>query len=176
MTSAVRGGLLALTVATGCAHQSVDPTAPSAPSPWPTSAPGASAVDDNSARTGAAPAAGTTPPRTCAAWAAPGVLRRQAVTSTVDAGLGRWLQGIAVAPARQGSRFAGWKVVALPDDGCYQNLDLRPGDVVTRVNGSTLERPDDAQAVFQSLRTAAAVDVDLRRADQARHLHLPIRD
>ena len=39
-------------------------------------------------------------------------------------------------------RFAGWRITGLPEE--WRSIDLRPGDVVTRVNGKSLETPDDA--------------------------------
>ncbi len=117
------------------------------------------------------------PAPTCQAFAAPGVLRRAALVRAVDGGLGRWLQGVDVAPERRDGRFQGWMVRRLhPDDPCFAEVDLRPGDVVTRVNGRSLERPEQANEVFGSLRTARSLVVELVRNGQPRTLSLSVSD
>jgi hypothetical protein len=91
----------------------------------------------------------------CSDFVRPGVLRRAAIVRVVDRGLGQWLSQVRVAPARSGRKFTGWEIRELyPDDPCYRAVDLQAGDVVTRVNGASLEKPDQANQVFQGLRTA----------------------
>ena len=131
----------------------------------------------------AAPPATTAPPgavgapATCAEFARPGVLRRTSVVRAVDGGLGRWLSQVRVTAVRQSGRFGGWQILRLyPDDPCYQGVDLRPGDVVTRVNGNQLERPEQANVVFQGLRAARALDIELLRDGQPRRVSLAIAD
>jgi S1-C subfamily serine protease len=112
-----------------------------------------------------APLPAPPPPAPCAAFARPGVLRRSVVDRTVKAGLGPWLHGgVVVDPAMQKGRFRGWIVRSLyPNDVCYQQVDLRPGDVVLKVNGQGLERPEQASEVFQSLSSAPALVVEFLR-------------
>jgi type II secretory pathway component PulC len=87
------------------------------------------------------------------------------VNRTVRAGMGPWLHGgVVVDPAMQKGRFRGWVVRSLyPRDPCYQEVDLRPGDVVLKVNGKGLERPEQASEVFESLSSAPALVVDFVR-------------
>jgi hypothetical protein len=117
------------------------------------------------------------PPPTCTALARPGVLRRSAVARVVDAGLGQWLAG-GVEVDRSpppGRRFEGWVVRSLyPGDPCYRDVDVQIGDVVVRINGKSIERPEQAQEVFSSLRSAPALVLDLIRAGQSRTVTLPI--
>ena len=123
-----------------------------------------------------APAA-PTPASTCTDLDARG-LQRAAVARAVDAGFGAWLGTVAVSPVKgpPGNRFLGWRIERLPDDPCYGRVDLRPGDVVTRINGATLERPEQASDLFQSLRAAGALEVALLRDGVARSFRLPIHD
>jgi S1-C subfamily serine protease len=123
----------------------------------------------------APPAAPEPPPATCDAFARAGVLRRAAVNRAVDAGLGRWLSGVEVDPDVQKGRFRGWVIRRLyPGDVCYREVDLQPGDVVLRINGKSIERPEQANEVFRSLTTAPAVVVEFLRAGAARQLTFPI--
>lgn len=124
----------------------------------------------------APPAAVETKPVVCNAFIRPGVLRRRAVNETVDAGVGRWLAGGAEVKQKLAkAKFQGWEVVRLyPGDPCYRQIDLRPGDVVTQVNGKSIERPEQAFAVFSSLRTDTTLVVDYLRAGQPKRLSLDI--
>jgi hypothetical protein len=113
----------------------------------------------------------------CSDFVRPGVLRRAAIVRVVDRGLGQWLSQVRVAPARTGRKFTGWEIRELyPDDPCYRAVDLRAGDVVTRVNGASLEKPDEANQVFQGLRTAPGLDIELVRQGVPRRVSLAIVD
>lgn len=117
------------------------------------------------------------PPVACEARIGADRLRRSAVKRTVDAGLGRWLQTVLVDPVLARGRFKGWIIRSLPDgDSCYAGLDLRAGDVVTRVNGQSIERPEEALAVWVALPTARDLVVDFLRDGSARTLRLGITD
>jgi hypothetical protein len=125
-----------------------------------------------------APVAAPTPSGgICAEFVRPGVLRRSAVARVVDRGLGQWLSQVEVKALRSGRKFSGWQVVQLyPDDPCYRAVDVQRGDVVTRVNGTSLEKPDQANQVFQKLRTAPALEIVLLRQGVARRVSLTIVD
>jgi hypothetical protein len=117
------------------------------------------------------------PPRTCDMFVKPGVLRRVSLLRVLDAGLPRWLQGVEGDRVLAKRRFQGWLVKSIhPDDPCYQDLDLRPGDVVQKVNGKSIERPEQAFAVVESLRTAPAIVVEHLRDGKPRQLRLSISD
>jgi type II secretory pathway component PulC len=105
------------------------------------------------------------------------VLKRQAVNRAVDGGLGRWLAGVQVDASVQKGRFRGWVIRSLyPDDPCYREVDLRPGDVVVRINGKSVERPEQANEVFLSLRSAPEVMVELVRSGAPVKLSFPIAE
>jgi hypothetical protein len=118
------------------------------------------------------------PPPACMAFARPGVLRRSALRRGVDAGLGQWLAGgVDVDRSPPRGRFQGWLVNRLyPADPCYRDIDVRVGDVVVRVNGKSVERPEVAGEVFSALRSAPALVVELVRDGQPRTVTLPIAD
>jgi type II secretory pathway component PulC len=160
--------LLVLLSAAACASR------PPAPAGVPGEAP---LPEAPAAPASAAPAPRAAAPATCEAFLRPGVLRRGTVVRAVDRGLGKWLQGVKVAPVREAGRFRGWRVESLyPDDPCFRSLDLREGDVVTAVNGTSLERPEQANDVFQSLRSARALRVELVRGANPRTVTLQISD
>jgi S1-C subfamily serine protease len=104
-------------------------------------------------------------------------LRRTAVLRTLDGGLGHWLQNVDVDPKLDHGRFRGWIIRTLPaEDACYADLDLRAGDVITRVNGRPVERPEEASDVWDGLRTSSALVIDFTRAGQPHTLRFKIVD
>jgi len=114
-------------------------------------------------------------PRTCDMFTRPGVLKRSSLIRLLDAGLPRWLQGVEGDRALSNHRFQGWLVKSMyPDDPCYQDLDLRAGDVVQKVNGKSIERPEQAFDVAESLRTASTLTVDYLRDSKPRHMTIDI--
>ena len=120
------------------------------------------------------------PSPTCEARIGADRLRRSALKRTVDAGLGRWLQTVSVEPLLARGRFRGWIIRALnpsnPNDTCYAGLDLRPGDVVTRVNGRGVEHPEDALEVWTAVPASAELVIDFVRDGQPRTMRFGIVD
>jgi S1-C subfamily serine protease len=102
--------------------------------------------------------------------APPGKLYRDDVVRFVDAGFPQFLQRIEVSADVRDGKFAGWVVRALHPRDFWQNVDLQPGDVVTQVNGSPVERETQAYDTFVALKTAPRLNVSYVRAGQPRTL------
>jgi S1-C subfamily serine protease len=110
-------------------------------------------------------------------FAKPGVVNRAALVRLLNAGMPRWLQGVEGDRVLAKHRFQGWVIKSLHSaDPCYREIDLRPGDVVQKVNGKSIEKPDQAFEVFESARTAPAIVVDYLRDGKSRQLSLAISD
>jgi len=115
------------------------------------------------------------PAPACEIFAKPGVLHRAALVQMLDAGLARWLQGVEGDRMLANHRFQGWLIKSLhPTDPCYREIDLRPGDIVQKVNGKSVEKPEQAFDVAESLRTAPAIVVDLLRDGKAQRTTISI--
>jgi type II secretory pathway component PulC len=102
-------------------------------------------------------------------------LRRAEVKATIAQGLGIFLQNITVEdwPVMHEGKFHGFKIRSLnPEWG----IDLRPGDVVTKINGIVPEHPEEADAALHSLEKATALKVEFEREGKAKTLELPIVD
>lgn len=69
-------------------------------------------------------------------------------------------------------RFAGWRITGLPEE--WRPIDLRPGDVVTRVNGKPLETPEEAWDAWKSIATGKEIKLALLRDGAPRDLVIPI--
>ena len=160
------GTLLLAACATSAPEMAAPP--PVAPEPEPMAVPAA------------APVAAPTPapaPRTCDMFVKPGVVRRTSLVRVIDAGLPRWLQGVEGDRMLANHKFQGWLVKSLhPGDPCYKDVDLRQGDVVQKVNGKSIEKPDQAFDVLQSLRSAPALMVDYLREGKPRQFTIAISD
>ncbi len=87
-------------------------------------------------------------------------------------GLGAFLQRVELddRPVLAGGAFRGFRIRALHDDAFWKGVDLRPGDVVTSVNGFPIERPEQAQVAFDSLQVASELRVTYDRDGSAREL------
>lgn len=106
-----------------------------------------------------------------------GVITRVDLMPVLDAGLGRYLQNVETQPEFHQGVFVGFRIVSLfPGELTYASLDLRPGDTVTRVNGRAIERPEQAVAVWEALRTASNLVVHYRREGEEHALHFKIVD
>jgi type II secretory pathway component PulC len=104
-------------------------------------------------------------------------IRRSAVQDALSAGPGAFLQRLTVDehPVFLGGKFHGFRIAALRGDA-WTGIDLRPGDVVTRVNGFSIEHPEDAAEAFYSLRVASELRVEYEREGEPRELRFGIVD
>jgi hypothetical protein len=124
----------------------------------------------------AAPAAAPPPPPPAAKI--DHTLRRSAVHAALRAGLGAFLSKVELddQPVRQDGKFHGFRVTALHDPSFWNGIDLRPGDVVTKVNGLPIERPEQALEAFHSLESASEVRVTVERDGAPHDIVYPIVD
>jgi S1-C subfamily serine protease len=172
----VTGGVIfAGLLVASCATSHAERTAPVPVGEQPTPIVAAPVAPSPAARPPQPPAPDPVP---CTAFVKPGVLKRSAVLRVVDAGIGRWLSGGAEVERKIAkSRFQGWEIRRMySGDPCYGAVDLRPGDVVIRVNGQPIEKPEQAFDVLTSLRTAPELVVDFLRDGRPQKLTLPIVD
>jgi type II secretion system protein C len=105
-------------------------------------------------------------------------LARSAVHEVVSQGLGAFLQHVEVddQPVMVSGKFHGFRIAQLRDQAFWSGIDLRPGDVVTGVNGFPIERPEQAQTAFESLEVASELRVAYERDGQPREIVYAIVD
>ncbi len=104
-----------------------------------------------------------------------GSIHRADLTRVVDAGLGRFLQHVEVDASVENGRFQGFRIVRLTPPEFWMGIDLRPGDVVTEINGMSIERPPQAYQAFTALKLAERLVVSYLRQGQPRELVFPIK-
>lgn len=69
-------------------------------------------------------------------------------------------------------KFTGWRLVGLPEE--WRGVDLKPGDIVTRINGLPLETPDQAWEAWKSVAKAQDLRIKILRDGGPREVVLPI--
>ena len=119
------------------------------------------------------------PPATAASssagTAAPGAssIKRSEVETVVARGLGSFLQRLELEDrpvlAKSGA-FRGFRIAALRDESFWRGVDLKPGDVVTSVNGFPIERPEQALMAFDSLHVSSELRVAYERDGAPREI------
>lgn len=124
----------------------------------------------------AAPAAAPGPRAASAAPAKQAAPAGQLARADVDRALLQgppWiLRRVPVEEVIRAGAFIGWKILALPAD--WSNVELKPGDVITHVNGTALERPDDLFVAYRALASASELKIAYEREGTARELVVPI--
>jgi S1-C subfamily serine protease len=107
----------------------------------------------------------------------PGVIPRAELVRVLDAGPGAFLAHVDTQPRFVAGRFHGWRVNAFfPGDPRFSDGPLKPGDVVVRVSGRILERPEQLMEVWQALRGGKELVVEVERNGAARTLRWTIAD
>jgi type II secretory pathway component PulC len=93
-----------------------------------------------------------------------GVIPRAALKAELDRGIGRFLQQVRAEPVVSRGRFLGWRLMTLfPSRGDVHVQAIKPGDVVRRVNGQSIERPEDFKALWDGLATASQLALEIER-------------
>ena len=170
MLDPMRRLLLSLTLLAGCAttHAAVDPGPPVAAQSTPEHEPAHEPE----------PAVSPTPepsPEKATAPTGAGVIPRAALNTVLSASPGFFLQHVDTKPRYRSGHFAGWKLASFfPGDPRFQTVDLHAGDVVTRVNGSTVERPEQLLELWERLKTDKELVVDIERDGQPHTLRWTI--
>jgi hypothetical protein len=143
-------------LAAGCAEQEGAPPATAADAKKP-----AAKVE---AKDGSEAAAKVTP-------AAPGHLARADVERVLRQGPPWLLRRVLPEEVIRGGKFVGWRILSLPEDW---SVDLKSGDIVTKVNGLAIERPDDLWAAWMQMQSAVELRVSIERDGKPRDLVIPI--
>ncbi len=124
-----------------------------------------------------APASSSTssssPPSTPLAAPTGSALRRSDLDGVLAQGLGSFLQRVELdgrPVLAKGGAFRGFRIAALHGDAFWHGVDLKPGDVVTSVNGFPIERPEQAQVAFDSLQVSSELRVAYERNGSPREL------
>lgn len=96
-----------------------------------------------------------------------GSIPRDVLRAELAKGIGRFFQQVRPEPVVSRGRFVGWRIATLfanrPD---IQVRELKTGDIVLRVNGESVERPEDFKAVWDTLADAKQIVLEIERAGE----------
>jgi len=111
-----------------------------------------------------------------AAVTGPDTLDRAEVDRFMENGPHWFIRQVDLEPARLGGEFVGYRLVRFfDDDRRFRKVDLRPGDVVLRVNDLPIGRPEQFMKVWTDLKVAKALTVEYVRGGSQRLLRWEIR-
>jgi len=119
------------------------------------------------------PAATSTPVASAAAEPeSDGRLHRAELDAVLKQGPAWVLERVPIEEVLNKGKFIGWRVMSLPP--MWQELELQPGDVVTQVNDTPLQKPTDLWAAWTKLSAADHLKVSYLRDDKALAMTVPI--
>jgi general secretion pathway protein C len=73
---------------------------------------------------------------------------------------------VSISAVREGAALLGYRVSPGKDQEQFTQLGFKAGDVVTSVNGISLDNPANTMVLYNSLRDAGAAVFELQREDQ----------
>ncbi len=85
-----------------------------------------------------------------------------------------FLNYVRATPARQNGRFIGFRLQAGKQRGALKELGLKPGDIVTSINGVKIDAPAKGMKAMQALGEGDSVNVTLLRGGQEVSVNLTL--
>jgi len=83
--------------------------------------------------------------------------------------------GAKVVPNIVGGKYRGFRLVGVRPNSMYRAIGFQSGDTIQRINGMDIDNPAKALQLFEQLRNANKVDIDLKRRGLSRTLHYGIQ-
>ncbi len=80
-----------------------------------------------------------------------------------------------VMPHMNNGKPEGFTISEIAPGSLYQQAGLLNGDIILSVNGKRISDARQAMGMYQTLKSAAAIDLELLRAGQLRQIHYDIR-
>ena len=77
-----------------------------------------------------------------------------------------FLNYVRATPARKNGKFIGFRLQAGKQRGALKELGLKPGDIVTSINGVQIDSPAKGMKAMQALGEGESVEVTLLRSGQ----------
>ncbi|HHJ14153.1 MAG TPA: type II secretion system protein GspC [Gammaproteobacteria bacterium] len=85
-----------------------------------------------------------------------------------------FLKYVRATPARKNGKFVGFRLQPGPQRGAMKELGLKPGDIVTSINGTKIESPASGMKAMQSMAEGDRVQVTLLRGGKEISLDLTV--
>lgn len=80
-----------------------------------------------------------------------------------------------IVPSFKNGKANGFKLFSIKPGSIYQKIGLQNGDVIQKINGYEMSSPDKALEIYQKLKDATSVTIDLQRRGQNLTMNYVIR-
>lgn len=85
------------------------------------------------------------------------------------------MRGARIMPKIENGQIVGFKLMRIKKDSLYGKIGLQNGDVLHRVNSVEIKGPEDGLRLFQELRTAKNISIDVTRGGQKQTLSYTVK-
>lgn len=100
-------------------------------------------------------------------------LKSDQVESALE-NLDQLMEQARIRPHIEEGRAAGISITGIKPNTIFRNMRLRNGDIITGVNGESIETVEDAMKIFGDLTSASEVQVEIKRRGRKRVLNYKI--
>jgi len=80
-----------------------------------------------------------------------------------------------IVPSFKNGKPNGFKLFSIKPGSIYSKIGLQNGDVIQKINGYEMNSPDKALEIYQKLKDASSVSIDLQRRGQSKSFSYNIR-
>lgn len=104
-----------------------------------------------------------------------GTIPRVVLEAELKRGIGAFLGQVRTKPAARNGRFVGWRVIELFKKRADVHVrGLKAGDTVVKVNGHSLEHPEQFKVAWDSVAKAAELVIEIERQGRRSQLRYTI--
>ncbi|MCP4603816.1 MAG: hypothetical protein GY847_25410 [Proteobacteria bacterium] len=105
----------------------------------------------------------------------PGTILRTDLNKVLADGPAAILGRVLTEPVFEKGKFVGFRITEFTH-GTPEAIDIRTGDVILRINGRMVERPEVYFEIFQELKVAGEISFELLRNGEEQTITYPVVD
>jgi general secretion pathway protein C len=79
-----------------------------------------------------------------------------------------------IVPSFKNGEANGFKLFAIRPNSMYSKLGIQNGDIIHKINGFAINSPDKALEIYQKLKNARSIDIELTRRGKSKKLNYRI--
>jgi len=80
-----------------------------------------------------------------------------------------------IVPSFKNGEANGFKLFAIRPNSLYSKLGIQNGDIIHKINGFAINSPDKALEIYQKLKNARSIDIELTRRGKSKKLNYRIQ-